>query len=103
MRRMKRDEALALLKKHAPQLRQLGVVSVSLFGSTARDEATSTSDIDVAIKLDDKLRGLYAFGALDRVKDQLTRVLQAPVDVVPEPAEPGPLKAAIDKDRCLAF
>ena len=55
------------------------------------------------VRIADQLRGLYAFGALDRVKEQLTRVLQAPVDVVPEPAEPGPLKAAIDRDRCLAF
>ena len=100
---MKRDAALAILKKHAPELKRLGVVSASLFGSTARDEATINSDIDVAVKLDDRLRGLYAFGALDRVKEQLTCALQARVDVVPEPSEPGPLKSAIDRDRCLAF
>ena len=100
---MRRDDALAILKKHAPELRQLGVVSMSLFGSTARDTAIDNSDIDVAVTLDDHIRGLYAFGALDRVKDQLTRALNAPVDVVPEPADPGPLKTAIDRDRCLAF
>ncbi len=95
--------ALAILKQHAPELKQLGVVSASLFGSTARDEATIDSDIDVAVKLDDSLRGLYAFGALDRVKEELTRAIKARVDVVPEPAEPGPLKTAIDKVHCLAF
>ncbi len=95
--------ALAILKQHAPELKQLGVVSASLFGSTARDEATIDSDIDVAVKLDDSLRGLYAFGALDRVKEELTRAIKARVDVVPEPAEPGPLKTAIDKVHCIYF
>jgi hypothetical protein len=100
---MKRDEALAILKEHAPEIRCLGVVSVSLFGSTARNQATDGSDIDVAVKLDDQVRGLYAFGALDRVKARLAEMMHANVDVVPEPSEPGPLKAAIDKDRCIAF
>jgi predicted nucleotidyltransferase len=100
---MQRDEALAILKKHAPELRRLGVVSASLFGSTARDEAAGNSDIDVAVRLDDQVRGLYAFGALDRVKARLAEMMHANVDVVPEPSEPGPLKTAIDKDRCVAF
>lgn len=100
---MNRDTALAILKQQAPALRQLGVVSASLFGSTARDEATANSDIDVAVKLDDEVRGLHAFGALDRVKQHLAQALKARVDVVPEPDEPGPIKTAIEKDRCLAF
>jgi hypothetical protein len=100
---MRRDDALAMVKKQAPELRRLGVVSASLFGSTARDQAARNSDVDVAVTLADSIRGLHAFGALDRIKEQLTFALKAPVDVVPEPAEPGPLKTAIDRDRCLAF
>jgi predicted nucleotidyltransferase len=100
---MRRDDALAILKNQAPELRQLGVVSASLFGSTARDQAAGNSDVDVAVTLADHIRGLHAFGALDRIKQQLALALKAPVDVVPEPAEPGPLKTAIDRDRCLAF
>jgi uncharacterized protein len=100
---MNRDAILAVLKTNAPELRRLGVVSASLFGSTARGTATANSDVDIAVKLDPSVRGLHAFGALDRVKEQLTHALHARVDVVPEPDEPGPLKTAIDRDRCLAF
>jgi uncharacterized protein len=36
---MKRDEALAILAAHREQLQKLGVKSLYLFGSVARDEA----------------------------------------------------------------
>jgi len=36
---MKRDEVLTILAKHREQLEKLGVKSLSLFGSVARDEA----------------------------------------------------------------
>ena len=80
------------------------MVSASLFGSTARDEATINSDVDIAVVLQEDVRGLRAFHALDQIKQQLAIVLKARVDVVPEPPEPGPLKTAIEKgDRCRAF
>lgn len=100
---MRRDVALEILKAHAPELRELGVASLSLFGSTARDEAEPNSDIDVAVRLKRDYRGLFAFGCLDLVRKRLTELLRAPVDVIPDPEEPGPLKTAIDRDRCLAF
>jgi uncharacterized protein len=100
---MTREETIRRLKEHEAELKLLGVASLSLFGSTARDEATVNSDIDVVVKLDDSVRGFRAFGALDEVQNYLAQVLRARVDVVPEPTEPGPAKTAIDRDRCLAF
>jgi uncharacterized protein len=47
---MKLEDALQLLKKNAPALNQLGVKSLAVFGSTARQEATSSSDIDILVK-----------------------------------------------------
>jgi len=46
---MKRDEAIARLKATEPALRALGVASLYLFGSHARDEARPDSDVDVFI------------------------------------------------------
>jgi uncharacterized protein len=100
---MRRDDALAILKAHAPELRKLGVVRLSLFGSTARDEASTNSDIDVAVDLEDIPGGFATFARLDLIKHRLADLLHAPVDVIPEPSYPGPLKAAIDRDRCLVF
>jgi predicted nucleotidyltransferase len=42
---MKRENVLALVKAHRNELMQLGVKSLDLFGSVARDEAGSNSDV----------------------------------------------------------
>jgi predicted nucleotidyltransferase len=44
---MKRDEAIACLKQHEPELKQLGVERLVLFGSVARNEAGEDSDVDL--------------------------------------------------------
>lgn len=89
---MRRDEALAQLRQHYPELIQQGVCSVALFGSTARDEATSTSDVDLLIEFARPV-GLFHVVA---VKTYLEQVLQCPVDLV----TPAALKAAL-RERIL--
>ncbi len=44
---MKRDEAIACLKQHEPELKQLGVERLFLFGSVVRNEAREDSDVDL--------------------------------------------------------
>ncbi len=46
---MKREAAIAALKKEADAVKALGATSLYLFGSTARDEARDESDVDVFI------------------------------------------------------
>ena len=55
---MKRDEVIATLRAHEPELRAAGVVRLSLFGSTARNEAEAEadSDIDLLAAFDDAHR-----------------------------------------------
>jgi uncharacterized protein len=100
---MRRDDALAVLKAHAPELRELGVVRLSLFGSTARDDARDSSDIDIAVRLVEIPSGFATLGRLELIKLRLSQLLEARVDVIPEPSQPGSLKAAIDRDRHLVF
>jgi predicted nucleotidyltransferase len=100
---MNRNQALAVIQRHRAELKELGVVSLSLFGSTARNEADANSDVDVAVRLEDIPSGFATLARLDRVRERLSELLGVRVDVVPEPEEPGRLKAAIDRDRCLAF
>ncbi|AWN47749.1 DNA processing protein DprA [Methylobacterium terrae] len=47
---MDRDEALAHLKAIEPDLRALGVGSLSIYGSVARDEARADSDLDILVE-----------------------------------------------------
>ncbi len=47
---MKRDHVLAILADHRDQLTALGVKSLNLFGSVARDEAGPDSDVDFLVE-----------------------------------------------------
>ena len=49
---MDRDEAIRILKQAEPELRARGVLSIALFGSTARGEAGPDSDVDVLVDID---------------------------------------------------
>ena len=47
---MKRDQALNLLRVHLPEIQaRYGVTDLMLFGSTARDEGRSDSDVDILV------------------------------------------------------
>ncbi|XHX78072.1 MAG: nucleotidyltransferase family protein [Stenomitos frigidus ULC029] len=49
---MQRDNVLVILRQHQATLKTLGVRSLALFGSVARDEATSASDVDVLVEFE---------------------------------------------------
>jgi len=101
---MKRDVALEILKANAPELRSLGVISLALFGSTARDEALDGSDIDVVVTLSQgPEKGLAYPGCVEDLKEKLAPMLGCPVDLIVEPAFRPRVQREIDRDRHLAF
>ncbi len=70
---MRQDEVIAKLHAHEPELRAAGVVRLSLFGSTARNEARAESDIDLLAAFDDSqsLSLLDLIGIENRLKNLL--------------------------------
>lgn len=46
---MKRDEVLAIVAQHQADLQAMGVKSLALFGSVARNEAKAASDVDFLV------------------------------------------------------
>jgi predicted nucleotidyltransferase len=76
---MGRLEAIAKLKHHAPAIKAMGATSLYVFGSIARDEARTVSDLDLFIDYDPNGR----FNAFDLVgiKQYLEDELKMPVDV----------------------
>jgi predicted nucleotidyltransferase len=102
---MTRADALAVLKAHEPELRAAGVLSVSVFGSVARGEQGTDSDVDVAVRLADDFAdgGLDYFYRLEQLGLRLARLLGQTVDVVAEPARTERFQREIDRDRALAF
>lgn len=78
VRPMRRDDILAALERHRGKLHDLGVASVAVFGSAARDEAGPASDIDLLVEFDRPI-GMFHFLA---VKEELERILGREVDLV---------------------
>jgi uncharacterized protein len=77
--RMQRDEAIAKLKEHEAELRQLGIEHLYLFGSTARGEANADSDVDLFFDHPEGSLGLYE---LMDVKDAAARILGCKADIM---------------------
>jgi uncharacterized protein len=75
---MDRTAAIEVLQRHAQDIRSMGVGALYLFGSTERDEATTRSDIDLFIDYADPK---FSLVELARLKEYLTRILQAEADV----------------------
>jgi predicted nucleotidyltransferase len=92
---MRRDEALQLLKEHRAELESMGVTSLALFGSVARDEAGPDSDVDVIIDV----RHPFSLFDLARVHLRLEEIMGCKVDVITEGGLRPRHRAVIDKDR----
>lgn len=76
---MKRDEAMAVLSRCAPELRErFGIVELGLFGSVARDEATEASDVDLIVTF----AKTPSFTTFMELKHTLEEELGARVDLV---------------------
>ena len=60
---MRSADVLRLLAEHRDELERLGVASLTLFGSVARDEAGPRSDVDLLVELERPM-GLFGFFAI---------------------------------------
>ncbi len=81
-----------LRQKNAELTKKFGVKSLSLFGSIARNEATSASDVDLLVEFN---RPVGYFG-LFALQDYLEDLLGCPVDL----GTPDSLKPYI-RDRIM--
>ncbi|MEO9191166.1 MAG: nucleotidyltransferase domain-containing protein [Acetobacteraceae bacterium] len=102
---MDRENAIAALRAHEPELKAAGVVSLSVFGSVARGDSREDSDVDVLVRLSgEAARGGFAyFGRLDALTHRLTDILGRPVDVIAEPVRKDRLRRAIENESAIAF
>ncbi len=69
---MKRDDVLALIQSHRNGLRQLGIKSLDLFGSVARNEAHLESDVDFLVEFEQS----HSLFQLLRVQHYLEDILR---------------------------
>jgi predicted nucleotidyltransferase len=93
---MNRQRALELLSRSKPELQsRFGVTRLALFGSTARDTATSGSDVDVLVAFDGPATSKRYFG----VQFYLEDLLGCSVDLVTEKALRPELRPYIEQER----
>jgi uncharacterized protein len=102
---MNRENAIAALRDHERELRAFGVVSASVFGSVARNDAGLNSDVDVAVRLSGSFSegGFDYFSRLEELEEKLSLLFGCKVDVIEEPVRKERIQTEIDRDRALAF
>lgn len=91
---MTRKAVITRIRKHRAQLTKLGVKSLSLFGSVARGEERSDSDVDILVEFKGK-------ATLDRYMDTkfyLEDLLERKVDLVTPKAIKPRMKPRIMQD-----
>lgn len=94
-------EALRRLKRNREKLRTHDVRHIAVFGSTARDQATVSSDVDLLVEFDpDAHVGLFAYV---RLLDFLSDVMDTRIDLATPAALRPEMRDQILKEAVRAF
>lgn len=97
---MKREDAIAILKEHETELRQLGVEHLYLFGSTAQGAAREDSDVDLFFDHPEGSLGLYQ---LMDVRDAAARILGRKTDIMTRRSLHPVLREGIEASALQVF
>jgi len=98
---MNRTDAIQKLQQHADAVKGMGATALYLFGSTVRDEAQVSSDLDLFIDYDPAKR----FSLLDLVgiKQFLEEELAVEVDVTTRSSLHPMLRTDIEQSAIRVF
>ena len=92
---MRRDDVLQVLEKHLPELRErFSVTSLRVFGSVARDDAASGSDVDVLVDFEET-PSLFKFL---RLRGFLEDLLGNKVDLIAESGLKDRVRPYVERD-----
>ncbi|MEC4815110.1 MAG: nucleotidyltransferase family protein [Scytonema sp. PMC 1069.18] len=91
---MNRSQVIATLRNIKTNLKALGVHSLALFGSVARDEAQADSDIDILVDLEPPL----TFDHYMEVKFYLEEQLGTCVDLVTRKALKPQIRETVEQE-----
>ena len=98
---MDRDDVLQQLREHEPELRSLGVLRLSLFGSMARDQARADSDVDLLAAFDET-RHLSLLDLLS-IERRIAGWVGRRVDLMEEGQLKQRVAAAVEAELVRAF
>ena len=94
-------EVIGKLHQHQDELRRRGVMHAAVFGSVARGESRSDSDVDILVDLDPRLpMGLFEYASL---RLYILELLGGSTDVVNRKTLKPLIRDAILRDAVNAF
>ena len=98
---MNSSEAIETLRRSQRALRERGVTHAALFGSLARGDNRSGSDIDIMIEIDPDVR-MTVFDYVE-LKEYISDLFDEPVDVVNRDALKPYVHPTATADAIYAF
>lgn len=98
---MNKDYVITKLRAHEPELKAAGIVHIRVFGSVARDEASSASDVDLMAEFDKSKR--LTLVKLGRLEGRLTDLLGAQVELSSSEWMREPVRSKALREAVLAF
>ncbi len=98
---MDRSTVLAKLRENEPELKAAGITRLSLFGSVARGDASSESDVDLMAEFDPAKQ----FSLLEMVglENRLADILGVRVELTPARALKDRIRERVTREAVLAF
>jgi uncharacterized protein len=98
---MDKSTVLAKLREYEPELKAAGIIRLSLFGSVARGDETSESDVDLMAEFDPGKQ----FSLLDMVglENRLADILGVRVELTPARALKDRIRERVAREAVLAF
>lgn len=96
---MESNQVLSIIAAHQASLRRLGVQSLELFGSVARNQASAESDVDFLVELSTNA-GLFE---LFQVQHYLEEILGCTVDLGTRDSLREHLRESVLKDVIRAL
>jgi uncharacterized protein len=98
---MDKSRVIAKLREHEPELKAAGIMRLALFGSVARGDASSDSDVDLMAEFDPAKQ----FSLLDmvRLENRLADILGVRVDLTSSRAMRDRLRKRVASEAVLAF
>jgi predicted nucleotidyltransferase len=98
---MNREQIIATLRAHEPELRHRGVQHAALFGSVARGDARPDSDIDIFIEIEPEAHiDLFDYIGITHF---LADMFPSPVDVANRSKLKPHVRPSAEHDAVYAF
>lgn len=98
---MDKEKILEILRDHAPELREAGLIHLRLFGSVARGHANPRSDIDLLADFDPSKP--ITLVTLGRLESDLTALLGTNVDLSSPDWMREPIRKQALQEAVVAF